>query len=174
MRQYLHMKRVRTIRKLSLHHQYEKYNYLCIFKSVKRNIRNFINKIFNPELYPHLQNNIPETLLTWKNSIFEKYMHYIEDIQFDRVTNNFDENIFQTMVFEKAINIIGFTIWYGYKLKFPKKLTKQKFSKTQCSKFLETSQFFCNHLFETLRVVPNFRNQKYILFILYKLNRIFN
>jgi len=166
------IRRVRKVSKINQQQYYEKYNYLCIFKKVQRNIKNFIHETFNPILYPNLQTNIDETLLHWKNVIFEKYMQYIDVIQMERLNENLDENVFETLVFEKAINVIGFTIWYCYKLKFPKKLCKKTFSKNQCSEFIEISKFFCNHLIDSLKHIPNFRNQRYYLFVLLKIIRI--
>lgn len=164
---------IRRVHKPNQYRYYERYNYMCIFKKVERNIKNFIHETLDPELYPSLQISINEILNNWKDTIFDRYMQYIDPIHLARLHNHFNDETFGNIIVEKAINMIGFTIWYGYKFKFPKKLKKDNFSKKRCIYFIDTAKLFCHNLINTLNVLQNFRNRKYLLFILHKIAFIF-
>jgi hypothetical protein len=126
-----HVKRVIKNHNINL----RKYNYMMLFKGVKRSIKSFMYFIFPSELYPRDMMIRRQYLYRWRHSILSKYI------------------LFLTMPFNGEVRIgimdkyiVGFIIWFGCGFKFPKKISRSKFQHSSCIQFIDVGIACCSTL----------------------------
>lgn len=161
------MPRVRKIHKLSSNEcsikRVIKCNYMCIFRNVRNHILIFTKQLFNPALFPLVDQH--EFLREQREILLPRFMRFSY--------GGHVRHIHPTR-FDKLFHIIGFTLWCGMHWRFPKKLSKEKFDKDLCSPYIDIAMDACKDIEIIIQSTPFIHNAKTILFIIRKIKNIFS
>lgn len=129
--------RVRTT-KNSERISFEKYNYMYIFRGVRESIRYFLKEIFPRDLYPRDRTIRGQYLYNWRYGIMNRFLTYTRPSSAGLSQGN--------QIFVEALFHIGFTLWFGFGWKFPKRLTRSKFQHKLCTPFIDVARTACDNI----------------------------
>lgn len=156
--------RVRTVAS-HIPFRVESYNYMFLFRAVKKTINQYIKQKYPRELYPNSRRVLSKYIFGQQTVIFNDFLVFASELI------NARGGVIDPQ--RGSLFIIGFTLWYGFGLRFPKHLKRKTFQHIRCISFLNVATNACNVIIRTYGSEHS-TNSEVTIAIMEKLKKIFS